>query len=121
MVHSVVAPVFHPEYGRFMLESTPGAPYSNKVTDLLTVEENMRYRFDETPFPEIIRLDLCLTRRSLARKHLKRNEIPLTLTSYPRLGAPGQFTDPYSDPVGAVSSRSLFLPEEIAAPHPRFL
>lgn len=29
-----------------MLESTPGAPYTNKVTDLLTVEGNMRYRFD---------------------------------------------------------------------------
>ena len=31
-----------------MLESTPGAPYSNKVTDLLTVEGNMRYRFSES-------------------------------------------------------------------------
>ena len=40
-------PLFHPEYGRFALESTPGAPYSNKVTDLLTVEDNMRYRFDK--------------------------------------------------------------------------
>ena len=47
-VNSVVVPVFHPEYGRYMLESTPGAPYSNKVTDLLTVEGNMRYRFDHT-------------------------------------------------------------------------
>ena len=37
-----------------MLESTPGAPYSNKVTDLLTVEGNMRYRFDENPSPEAI-------------------------------------------------------------------
>jgi len=54
LVHSVIVPLFHPEYGRFMLESTPGAPYSNKVTDLLTVEGNMRYRFDENPFPEAI-------------------------------------------------------------------
>lgn len=98
----VVVPLFHPEYGRFMLESTPGAPYSNKVTDLLTVEGNMRYR------------------RSLAQRHLKRNEIPMTITSFPRLGAPGQFTDPYSDPLGAVSSHSLFLPEEITNPHARF-
>lgn len=45
LTFSVVVPLFHPEYGRFMLESTPGAPYSNKVTDLLTVEGNMRYRF----------------------------------------------------------------------------
>ena len=42
---SVAVPLFHPEYGRFMLESTPGAPFSNKVADLLTVEDNMRYRF----------------------------------------------------------------------------
>lgn len=41
---SVTVPLFHPEYGRFMLESTPGAPFSNKVSDLLTVEDNMRYR-----------------------------------------------------------------------------
>ncbi|KAF9646777.1 glutamate-cysteine ligase catalytic subunit [Thelephora ganbajun] len=99
---NVVVPLFHPEYGRFMLESTPGAPYSNKVTDLLMVEGNMRYR------------------RSLAQKHLKKNEVPLTLTSYPRLGAPGQFTDPYFNPVDAVSSHSLFLPEEITNPHARF-
>ena len=104
-----------------MLESTPGAPYSNKVTDLLTVEGDMYYRFGETPFPEAIRPDICLPRRSLVRKHLKGNEIPLTLTSYPHLGVPGQFIDPYSDPADAVSSHSLFLPEEIAAPHPRSL
>jgi hypothetical protein len=41
-----------------MLESTPGAPYSNKVTDLLTVEGNMRYRFDENSFLEAIFPDL---------------------------------------------------------------
>ena len=64
--------------------------------------------------------DSQFSRRSLAQKHLKRNEIPLTLTSYPRLGTAGQFTDPPSDPIGAVSSHSLFLPEEITNPHARF-
>lgn len=59
-------------------------------------------------------------RRSLVRKHLKPNEIPLTLTSYPRLGVPGPFTEPYFDPADAVSSHSLFLPEEITNPHARF-
>ncbi|KAI0075747.1 glutamate-cysteine ligase catalytic subunit [Panus rudis PR-1116 ss-1] len=95
-------PTFHPEYGRFMLESTPGSPYSGSITDLLTVEENMRYR------------------RRLARKYLKDNEIPMTMTSYPRLGVPGVFTEPYYDPKDAVSSHSLFLPEEITNPHARF-
>ncbi|OCH87055.1 glutamate-cysteine ligase catalytic subunit [Obba rivulosa] len=95
-------PTFHPEYGRFMLESTPGAPYTGALADLLSVESDMRYR------------------RNLARKYLKPNEIPFTLTSFPRLGVPGVFTEPYCDPRDAVSSHSLFLPEEITNPHARF-
>lgn len=37
-------PKFHPEYGRYMLESTPGAPYGATLKDLLQVEPNMRLR-----------------------------------------------------------------------------
>ena len=48
------------------------------------------------------------------------NELPFTLTSFPRLGVPGVFTEPYYDPANAVSSHSLFLPEEITNPHARF-
>ncbi|RXW21302.1 hypothetical protein EST38_g4569 [Candolleomyces aberdarensis] len=95
-------PTFHPEYGRYMLESTPGSPYTGSIGDLLSVESNMRYR------------------RTLARKHLNPNEVPLTFTSFPRLGAPGQFTEPYYDPADAISSHSLFLPQEITNPHARF-
>ncbi|KAK2464300.1 hypothetical protein APHAL10511_003757 [Amanita phalloides] len=98
----VSVPTFHPEYGRYMLESTPGSPYTGSISDLLSVEANMRYR------------------RNLARKHLKPNEIPLSFTSFPRLGVPGQFTEPYYDPANAASSHSLFLPEEITNPHARF-
>ena len=32
----------------------------------------------------------------------------------------GQFTEPFYDPATAISSHSLFLPEEIMNPHPRF-
>ena len=42
------------------------------------------------------------------------------MTSFPRLGTPGVFTEPYFDPADAVSSHSLFLPEEITNPHARF-
>jgi len=42
---SVVPPVFHPEYGRYMLESTPGVPYTGSVRDLVLVEFNMRLRY----------------------------------------------------------------------------
>ena len=48
------------------------------------------------------------------------NELPFTLTSYPRLGVPQVFTEPHFDPANAVSSHSLFLPEEITNPHARF-
>jgi hypothetical protein len=41
---SACIPVFHPEYGRYMLESTPGAPYGATLDDLLLVEGNMRFR-----------------------------------------------------------------------------
>ncbi|KAK7035478.1 glutamate--cysteine ligase [Paramarasmius palmivorus] len=99
---SIAVPTFHPEYGRYMLEATPGSPYTGSISDLLIVEKNMRYR------------------RTLARKHLYANEVPLTFTSFPRLGAPGQFTEPYYDPSGAISSHSLFLPQEITNPHARF-
>jgi len=95
-------PKYHPEYGRFMLESTPGSPYTGSIADLLSVEESMRQR------------------RCLARQHLNQNEIPITLTSFPRLGVEGQFTEPFHDPAKATSSHSLFLPEEITNPHARF-
>ena len=42
---SVAPPLFHPEYGRYMLESTPGAPYTGCVRDLVLVEPNMRLRW----------------------------------------------------------------------------
>ena len=32
----------------------------------------------------------------------------------------GQFTEPFHDPATAISSHSLFLPEEVTNPHPRF-
>ncbi|KAJ3860547.1 gamma-glutamylcysteine synthetase heavy subunit [Lentinula novae-zelandiae] len=41
---SIAMPTFHPEYGRYMLESTPGSPFTGSITDLLSVEKNMRYR-----------------------------------------------------------------------------
>ncbi|UZJ52030.1 hypothetical protein CBS101457_001350 [Exobasidium rhododendri] len=95
-------PTFHPEYGRFMLESTPGRPYGCSPKELRLVEANMRLR------------------RKIARSHLKDNELPITLTSYARLGCNDvPFTDPHLEPNGT-SSRSMFLPDEIINPHVRF-
>ena len=39
-------PTFHPEFGRFMLEATPGKPWGIGFKDLLDVEPNMKWRQD---------------------------------------------------------------------------
>lgn len=98
---SEVPPKFHPEFGRFMLESTPGAPYGGNWSSLLTVESNMKLR------------------RRLAKQHLGEHEAPITMTSFPRLGAEGIFTDPYFPATGS-KSRSQYLPDELINLHIRF-
>lgn len=94
------APVFHPEFGRFMLEATPGAPWGIGFKDLLAVEGDMRWR------------------RQIAKEHMEANEFPITLTTFPRLGDRKSIT-PYYPPSGS-RLRSQFLPDEIANPHIRF-
>ncbi|KAG4031650.1 hypothetical protein MFRU_008g00180 [Monilinia fructicola] len=96
-----VLPVFHPEFGRFMLEATPGKPWGIGFKDLLDVEPNMKWR------------------RKLAKEHMNAEEYPITLTTYPRLGSPGVFTSPFFPPSGE-KLRSQFVPDEIANPHIRF-
>lgn len=39
------APTFHPEFGRFMLEATPGKPWGIDFKDLLNVEADMKWRY----------------------------------------------------------------------------
>ncbi|PWN53196.1 GCS-domain-containing protein [Violaceomyces palustris] len=95
-------PTFHPEFGRFMLESTPGSPYGASPNELKRVEGNMRLR------------------RKIARSHLRPDELPITLTSFPRLGVnDAPFTEPHFEPRGE-ASRSMFLPDQIINPHARF-
>ncbi|KAK0616072.1 glutamate-cysteine ligase-domain-containing protein [Bombardia bombarda] len=93
--------VFHPEFGRFMLEATPGRPWGIDFRELLDVEPNMKLR------------------RCIAKDHMLPNEHPITLTTFPRIGSPGVFTDPYY-PVSGPRLRSQFVPDEIANPHIRF-
>ena len=58
-------------------------------------------------------------RRKIAKEHMNPEEYPITLTTYPRLGASGVFTTPYFPPSGA-KLRSQYVPDEIANPHIRF-
>ncbi|CAZ81755.1 unnamed protein product [Tuber melanosporum] len=94
-------PTFHPEFGRFMLEATPGAPFGLTWKDLLAVEGNMKLR------------------RTIAKEHMAENEAPITLPSFPMLGTKGVFTQPYYPPTGS-QSRSQFIPDEAINPHIRF-
>ncbi|KAF2087448.1 glutamate-cysteine ligase [Saccharata proteae CBS 121410] len=94
------APVFHPEFGRFMLEATPGKPWGIGFKDLLDVEPNMKRR------------------RIIAKEHMEPSEYPITLTTFPRLGSPDCIVPSY--PPSGDKLRSQFLPDEIANPHIRF-
>jgi len=94
------APTFHPEFGRFMLEATPGKPWGIKLTDLLEVEDDMKWR------------------RIIAKEHMEANEFPVTLTTFPRLGQKNTLSQDF--PPSGDKLRSQFLPDEIANPHIRF-
>ncbi|KAJ5790119.1 uncharacterized protein N7518_007130 [Penicillium psychrosexuale] len=94
-------PHFHPEFGRFMLEATPGQPWGIGFKDLLKVESNMKWR------------------REVAKAHMAPNEVPITLTTFPRLGTNDDYIQPYYPPSGP-ALRSQFVPDEIANPHIRF-
>ncbi|KIW03568.1 glutamate-cysteine ligase [Verruconis gallopava] len=105
------APVFHPEFGRFMLETTPGKPWGIGFKDLLDVEPNMKLR------------------RRIAKEHMLPTEYPITLTTFPRLGRDGDFFTPKEFVVDGKTVpvkihgerlRSQFVPDEIANPHIRF-
>lgn len=88
-----------PEFGRWMLESTPGKPYEG-LMDVLKVERQMR------------------ARRSRLLSVLQPDEIAPTVTGMPLFGV-GDFCDPAMKPRGPVAE-SLFVPDEAIFPHPRF-
>lgn len=93
--------VFHPEYGRFMIEATPLRPFDGtSLGDYVYVEHNMRRR------------------RAVAQLELPAHVVPLTLTAFPRMGC-GVFTQPPAKPIGP-ASQSLFLPDEVINRHVRF-
>lgn len=94
-------PTFHPEFGRFMLEATPGKPWGIDFKDLLEVEDDMKIR------------------RVIAKQHMGHDQYPVTLTTFPRLGTKDDFITPYYPPSGP-ALRSQFVPDEIANPHIRF-
>jgi len=87
---------WHNEYGAWMVEGTPRAPYSGYASDLLQVESNMRRR----------------RRRLLAA--LARGEVAPTMTNLPTMGAV-----PMEGHGGPVAN-SRYVADNIINPHPRF-
>lgn len=104
--NSKVDALWRPEYGSFMLESSPGRPYEGLMKNINLVEANMRRRRQEV------------------LEYLSKNEFIMTLTSFPRLGTP-EFTWPITEPHSNHKinvGRSVYFPDEaISQIYPRFL
>jgi len=88
-----------PEYGRWMVESTPGVPY-NGLVGIIGVEQQLRLR------------------RERLQAALRPGEVAPTMTHFPLLGV-GDFCEPSYQLDGPVL-KSLFVPDEVVFPHPRF-
>jgi len=101
---STAETLWRPEYGAFMVEGTPGQPYTSSCPQFRRVEPNMKLR------------------RQQVEALLKPNERILSITSYPMMGV-GDFTDPPPvdwTPGSGQYARSIFIPDEIINPHERF-
>jgi len=89
-----------PEYGKFMIEGTPGAPFGESWRDFLELEKNMRER------------------RELMQSVLGENEYGITLPNFPLLGVPDS-TSPATQPGGPIAN-SLYTSDDLIHPHHRF-
>jgi len=91
---------WHPEYGSWMVESTPARPYSGYTDDLRRVETNMR------------------SRRARLLAALHEDEIAPTVVAFPLLGV-GDSAGLGLENKGPVAASSL-VPDAVINPHPRF-
>ncbi|KPI83822.1 putative gamma-glutamylcysteine synthetase [Leptomonas seymouri] len=93
--------IWHPEYGSFMVESTPSQPYTLSLESLNSVERNIEARYD------------------LIDKETPPGVIGTTFVTFPLMGQ-GDFAD--SDDKSSPYSQSLFVPDAcINHIHPRFV
>lgn len=92
---------WHPEFGSWMVEATPGEPYGGSVMDLLCVERNMamrRFRIASVLPPDV---------------HIS------SVVNFPLLGTGEAFITPHR-PAGGPFSYSAYVPDALINPHPRF-
>jgi len=100
---SVLDFTFQPEYGNFMIESTPGRPYGSQLEEILKVEKNMRER------------------RAKIEEQLRPNERILSIGSFPLLGSweEKDYLFPFSATCGEIAE-SIFVSDAVINPHNRF-
>ena len=99
---SPIASSWRPEYGAWMIEGTPGAPYGGSTADLRAVERNMAVR------------------RFRIERALPRGVLAFSIVNFPLLGAGGDsFSSPPAAP-GGPFSRSAYVSDAVISPHPRF-
>lgn len=91
---------WHQEYGSWMIESTPAAPFAGQPDSLAQVERSMRRR------------------RAKLQAALGKNEIAPTMVNFPLMGV-GEFTVPAASPGGA-AAQSDSVSDACINPHPRF-
>ena len=91
---------WHPEYGSWMVESTPAEPYSGFTADLRRVETNMR------------------ARRARLLAALNDDEIAPTIVVFPMLGVTDSAGPEFG--VGGPAAESELIPDAVINPHPRF-
>lgn len=91
---------WNPEYGSFMIEGTPGKPFSEGWDSFLELESNM------------------IERRQLIQSVLEPNQVVLSIPNFPLLGV-NDFTIPSGRTEGPIAD-SLYIPDTIMNPHHRF-
>eukprot|EP00494_Astrolonche_serrata_P029917 UN30184 len=92
-----------PEYGSFMIEATPAAPYENYTSDLLKVEKNMT------------------ARRKVIESVVDEDVYLFTLGSFPLLGCDDhQFLEDKNQVLKGPIANSQYVSDAVINPHPRF-
>ena len=96
---------WHHEYGRWMVEAIPSAPYTNQLGSLLNAEDNM-----------------ALRRKKLQAfvKSIDSTGEAVTVSVFPLLGVGDYFTPRDPNTPENFASKSVHSHDEVINPHPRF-
>ena len=97
-----LACLWTPEYGAWMVEAVPAAPYDGYAADLLLTEKSMKLR------------------RQRLHMALREGEVAPSMSNFPMLGVTGY---PHSKRIGTQRdpiTNSAYVSDRVINPHPRF-